>query len=452
MINLATLRDRADALFPTLTDELAALIAIPSVSSAKDQEPVHRSAEHVRDKFAAIGLDATIRTATAADGTEGRPAVVGLRHVCDDAPTVLLYAHHDVQPAGDESTWDTPPFEAHIKDDRMYGRGSADDGAGIIVHLGALSILGDALPVNVVVFIEGEEEVGSPSFTAFIEKYRDDLNADRIIVCDADNWRVGEPAVTSTLRGVVTADVTLSVLRGAQHSGAFGGPILDAVTLASRLIATLHDDAGDVAVAGLPSQDRADVDYPDDLFRSDAGVLEGVELAGTGDLAARLWTKPALAVIGWDQRSLDDAANAITPSTTFRLSLRTPPGADSHACFEALKGHLLAHAPFGAHVEVTLREAGPSFAAEETAAVDDLRASLNDAWGVEPVTIGCGGSIPFIADFKAAFPEADVLVTGVEDPHTQAHSENESMHLGDLKAAIIAEAALLARTGGAWEG
>lgn len=451
MTTVATLRNRAEALFAQMSDELAALVAIPSVSSAPDQAPVERSAEHVRDLFAKLGLDTDIRRADCPDGTPGRPAVVGLKHVADDAPTVLLYAHHDVQPAGDPDRWTTPPFEASIRNGRMYGRGSADDGAGIIVHLGALSVLGDDLPVNVVVYIEGEEEIGSPSFTEFIAKYRSDLEADRIIVCDADNWRVGEPAVTSTLRGVVSTDVTVSVLKGAQHSGAFGGPVLDAVTLASRLIATLHDDKGDVAVDGLPGTDTADVDYPEDLFRKDAGVLDGVELAGSGDIAARLWTKPALAVIGWDQRPLAEAANAIAPTTTFRLSLRTPPGSDSHECFEALKRHLLDHAPFGAHVEVTLREAGPSFEAEHTQAVDDLKASLKDAWGVDPVTIGCGGSIPFIADFKGAFPNADVLVTGVEDPATAAHAEDESMDLGDLKAAILAEAILLARTGGALE-
>lgn len=452
MITMTTIRDRADALFPSLTDELAALVAIPSVSSAKDLEPVHRSAQHVRDLFADLGLDVSIRTAACPDGSDGHPAVVALRHVSDDAPTVLLYAHHDVQPAGDLDLWQTPPFEASIRDGRLFGRGSADDGAGIIVHLGALKVLADDLPVNVVVYIEGEEEIGSPSFTSFISTYREDLKADRIIVCDADNWRVGEPAVTSTLRGVVTANVTLSVMKGAQHSGAFGGPVLDAVTLACRLIATLHDDKGDVAIAGIPATDTADVDYPEELFRDDAGVLEGVELAGTGDIAARLWTKPALSVIGWDQRSVDDAANAIAPTTRFQLSLRTPPGSDSRECYRALERHLHDHAPFGAHIEVTMEEAGPSFEAEHTQAVDDLRASLKDAWGVEPVTIGCGGSIPFIADFKAAFPDADVLVTGVEDPHTQAHSPNESMHLGDLKAAVIAEAALLARTGSALDG
>lgn len=451
MISLSAIRSRAESLFPSLTDELAAIVAIPSISAAPDKAPVYRSAEHVQAKFAELGLDTSIRTAQCPDGSEGCPAVVGLKHVSDDAPTVLLYAHHDVQPVGDASLWDSDPWVAEIRDGRMYGRGSSDDGAGIVVHLGALQVLGDDLPVNVVVYIEGEEESGSPSFTAFVEKYKDDLVSDRIIVCDADNWRVGEPAVTSTLRGVVTADVKVSVLKGAQHSGAFGGPVLDAVTLASRLIATLHDENGDVAVAGLPSCDKADVDYPEDLFRSDAGMLDGVQLAGTGDIAARLWTKPAIAVIGWDQRTIADAANAIAPNTMFELSMRTPPGSDSKECFEALKKHLIEHAPFGAHVEVTLQEAGPSFQAEKSPAVDDLEASLKDAWGVDPVTIGCGGSIPFIADFKAAFPEADVLVTGVEDPQTAAHSENESMDMGDLKAAIIAEACLLARTGHALE-
>lgn len=450
MTTVNEIRRDVAAIFDDMEDQLKKLIAIPSISSAADSTPVHQSAEHVKNLFADLGFDAQILSAPTDDGGMGMPAVVASRHVDDTKPTVLLYAHHDVQPAGHEDLWDTPPFKGVRKGDRLFGRGASDDGAGIIVHLGALSVLKDKMPCNVVVYIEGEEEIGSPSFRNFVTTYRDLLRADRIVVADADNWKAGQPSVTTSLRGVVAMNVTVKVLTKSLHSGAYSGPILDAVTLASRLIATLHDDQGNLAVAGLTGTTTADVDYPEADLRSDAGVIDSFKLTGSGDIASRLWTQPTVTVIGWDQRPLSQASNTIAPQTTFRLSLRTPPGTDSKECAKLLADHLTSHAPFGAQVTTTVLEMGPSYQADTSSqALADQRWALDQAWQKRSTLIGCGGSIPFISDFADIFPDADVVVTGVEDPLTNAHSENESQYMPDLENAIIAEALFLLKTGGA---
>ncbi|MDN6794090.1 MAG: M20/M25/M40 family metallo-hydrolase [Propionibacterium sp.] len=438
-------------MFPDLLTELSDLVAIPSISSdPAHQDDVRASAEHVRDRFAALGLDAECLHGSNPDGTSGRPAVVARSRAVEGAPTVLLYAHHDVQPTGDVSRWSSDPFVAEIRGEgaaqRIYGRGASDDGAGIIVHLGALRALGEDLGVNVVVYIEGEEEVGSPSFHDFLTTHAERLRSDVIIVADSNNWRVGEPALTSTLRGNCTATVRVEVLDHAVHSGAFGGPILDAVTLAAHLIASLHDESGDVAVAGLGGESTAEVEWPEEEFRAAAGTVDGLHLAGTGDLAARVWTKPAINVIGFDARTVDQASNTIAPDARFKLSMRTVPGHDPRRDMAALVAHLESHVPFGARVTVTPEEYGPGYRADLTTKLAaDLHWALGESWGVPAVNIGVGGSIPFISDFQETFPEAQVVVTGVEDPLTNAHSEDESQSVADLEAAVLAEALLLAR-------
>ncbi|WP_022868385.1 dipeptidase [Schaalia vaccimaxillae] len=448
-MNIEVLRSRLESVFPALLDELAALVAIPSISSdPKRQDDLAASAAHVRDRFAAIGFDAEILSVTTKDGIEGKPAVVARGPVIEGAPTVLLYAHHDVQPTGDVARWASDPFTAEIRGDRMYGRGVSDDGAGIIVHLGAMRLLADQFPVNVVVFIEGEEEIGSPSFTTFLETHQEKLQADVIVVADSDNWKVGEPAVTSSLRGNCCVTVDVTIANHAVHSGMFGGPIIDSVTCASMLIASLYDENGDVAIEGLGGVDTADVEWPEEEYRAAAGLLDGVELAGTGDLAARTWTKPAITVIGFDARPVEDASNTISPHTRFRLSMRTVPGKDPREAMDTLVAYLKDHAPFGARVEVSDLDAGPGYQADMDSAVTKLlHESLTQAWGVPSVNIGVGGSIPFISDFQRFFPNAQVVVTGVEDPMTNAHSEDESQSISDLKAAILAESILLTRLG-----
>lgn len=439
------LRRRVAEGFGRVRADLEHLVRIPSISSATfDQADVARSAQAVADLLTEVGVPAEVLVATTPDGATSRPAVVGHRAGPPGAPTVLLYAHHDVQPTGPREDWHTEPFEPVERDGRLYGRGSADDKAGIVAHLGAVRALGEDLPVGVTVFVEGEEEVGSPVFADFLRTHRDRLAADVIVVADSVNWSVGGPALTVGLRGLVDCEVEVAVLEHAVHSGQFGGPVLDAPTLLARLIATLHDEDGSVAVQGLRTAPDPAVDYDEAALRADASVLPGVRLAGTGPLAARLWSRPAISVIGMDVRSVADSSNTIAASARAKLSMRIAPGQDPAEAAAALRAHLESHAPFGAHVTVTDGELGRAFAAlEDTPAMRMAREAFAQAWGTAPVDIGVGGSIPFIAELAEVFPEAAILVTAVADPDSRAHGANESVHLGDLEKAVLAEALVL---------
>ncbi|RRD51622.1 dipeptidase [Buchananella hordeovulneris] len=452
---VAALLAAVDARFEQALQDLEDFIRIPSVSSASfDQSTLEDSARFVAERLTEIGLQAHITRGSNPDGTPGRPAVIATSPTVAGAPTVLLYAHHDVQPGGEAEDWSTPgPFVPVRRDGRLYGRGSADDGAGIIAHLGALralrDVFGPELPLGVAVFIEGEEESGSPSFANFLTAHQAELAADVIVVADSANWTTTTPALTTSLRGVVDCQVELRVTDGALHSGMFGGPILDAVTLMARLIATLHDENGDVAIAGLVARDDAEVDYAEETFRADAGLRDGVQLAGTGDLAARLWTKPAVSVIGLDATSVANASNTIAPACRAAISLRVAPGQDTAAAMDALVSHLQNHAPFGAEVTVTPGDLGPAFAADVSgAAASAKRWALERAYGEAPVGIGMGGSIPFISTFRDTYPQAEILVTGVEDPHSKAHSEDESLDIESLRKIVGAQALFLARLAG----
>ena len=437
------LRSRTASAFGALRADLEALVRIPSVSNSEfDQAHVAASADAVAALLRGAGLD----DVQVLSVPSGAPAVVGRRPAPAGAPTVLLYAHHDVQPPGDDAEWLSEPFEPTERDGRLYGRGAADDKAGVIAHVGALRVLGEELGVGVTVFVEGEEEIGSPTFVDFLHTYRDLLAADVIVVADSSNWAIGVPGLTTSLRGLVDCTVEVAVLEHAVHSGMFGGAILDAPTLLSRLITTLHDDDGNVAVDGLVHAPDPSVDYDEAAFRADASVLDGVRLAGTGPITARLWTRPAIGVIGLDAPRVASASNTITPRATAKLSVRLPPGQDPQAAMDALRAHLLGHAPFGARVTVTDGEKGKAFQAPlDSPAMQAARWAFAQSWGTEPVDIGVGGSIPFIADLLEVFPDAAILVTGVEDPDARAHGANESVHLGELEKVVLAEALLLER-------
>ncbi|WP_029253603.1 dipeptidase [Paraoerskovia marina] len=443
------LRDRVSALFPALQSDLESLVRIPSVSNSEfDQSVMDTSAAAVAELFRGAGMpDVQVLRSSGPDGATSRPAVVARRPAPAGAPTVLLYAHHDVQPPG-TSGWTSDPFEPREADGRLYGRGAADDKAGIVAHLGALRALGDDLGVGVTIFSEGEEEIGSPCFVDFLDQYRDLLRADVIVVADSANWKVGVPGLTTSLRGLVDCTVEVAALESPVHSGMFGGPVLDAYTLLARLVATLHDENGDVAVEGLVVGPEPEVDYDEASFRTDAGMLPGTHLAGTGSIAGRLWARPTIAVLGIDATPADSASNTIAPSARAKVSMRIAPGQDPAAAATALTAHLEANAPFGARVTVSDGETGQAFRApQDSDAMRAARAAFAAAWGTEPVDIGLGGSIPFIADLLVAFPEAAILVTGVEDPASLAHGPNESVHLGELEKVVLAEALLLRALG-----
>lgn len=436
-------RAHVEALMPGVVADLKKLTRIPSVSLASfDQTQVARSAEAVAELLRAENMDVRVVT----EG--GRPAVIAHKAGPAGAPKVLLYAHHDVQPPGDEADWRTPPFEPTERDGRLYGRGAADDKAGVMAHIAAVRAWGAALPCSVTLFIEGEEEIASESLPRLLATHADELRSDALVLADSMNWAVGTPSLTTTLRGTVRVVVTVSTLQHSVHSGMFGGVAPDSLTTLCRLLATLHEESGDVAVAGLHASDATDVDYAPKQVRADAGMLEGTELIGTGSITGRLWTKPAITVIGLDAPAVDVASNTLTASSRAKISLRVAPTQDPRAAFAALREHLEAHAPWGARVDVELEETGSGFAADVSGPIhDEARAAFRDAWEAEPVDVGIGGSIPFVALFHEHMPEAAILVTGVEDPDTRAHGANESLHLGEFAKVCVAEALLLQRLG-----
>jgi acetylornithine deacetylase/succinyl-diaminopimelate desuccinylase-like protein len=439
------LEQRIDQLLPGVRADLEALVRIPSVSALPAHaDDVRRSAEATAELFRAEGFEVELLTVEG-----GAPAVVATKPAPAGAPTVLLYAHHDVQPVGDPAEWDSAPFEPTERGSRLYARGAADDKAGIAAHLAAVRAHGDDLPVGVTVFVEGEEEIGSPTLEVFLEAHRERLRADVIVIADSANWDVGVPALTTSLRGLIDCVVEVRTLEHGVHSGMWGGVVPDALTALSRLLATLHDDAGDVAVEGLLSGPAAEVDYPEDRVRAESGVADGVELFGTGSYVERLWTKPAMAVIGIDATSVADASNTLIPVVRAKISGRVAPGDTTENAMTCLVRHLEAHAPWGARVTVTEGDRGEPTRIEATGpAYDAARAAFREAWGgVEPVDMGVGGSIPFIAAFSEAFPEAAVLVTGVEDPDTRAHGANEGLHLAEFRRVCLAEALLLRNLG-----
>ncbi|WP_285246123.1 dipeptidase [Pseudarthrobacter sp. efr-133-R2A-89] len=446
------LRSAVDRSFDQTLARLKDLVAIPGIAwPSFDRTPLERSADAVAALVREAGLpEVQVLTVNKEDGAPGGPAVVARRPAAEGKPTILLYAHHDVQPVGDEALWETAPFTAVEKDGRLYGRGAADDKAGIMAHIAAYAavseVFSDSLGLGVTFFIEGEEEAGSPTFRSFLEANRELLRADVIVVADSSNWKVGIPALTTSLRGLVDGVIEVQVLEHAVHSGMFGGPVLDAPTLLSRLIATLHDDDGNVAIEGLVATDSASVEMPEADYRADASVLDGVRLAGTGSIASRLWTKPALSIIGFDAPAVDVASNTLIPRARAKFSLRLAPGQVPSDAMEAVSRHVEANAPFGAKVVFTPGEAGNPFRTDTSSAAASLAMwALGEAWGVPAVETGIGGSIPFIADLTEVYPDVQILVTGVEDPDSRAHSANESLHIEDFRNAVLAEALMLAR-------
>ncbi len=427
---------------PSVRADLEALVRIPSVSADPARaEDVRRSAEATADLFRGEGFE-DVRILSAAGGA---PAVLARKPAPEGAPTVLLYAHHDVQPTGDAALWDSEPFEPTERGERLYGRGAADDKAGIAAHLAAVRTFGADLPVGITVLVEGEEEVGSPTLEAFLAEHKDLLDADVIVIADSGNWDIGEPALTTSLRGLVDCFVEVRTLQHGVHSGMWGGVVPDAVTTMMRLLATLHDDEGNVAVEGLVSGPAADVDYPESRVRAESGIADGVQLIGSGSVVERLWTRPAITTIGFDATRTADASNTLMPSVKAKLSVRLAPGDSSRRAMEVLRAHLEKHVPWGAQLTFTEGEFGEPTQIDATGpAYDAARAAFRDAWdGTEPVDMGVGGSIPFIAAFNDAFPDAAVLVTGVEDPDTRAHGANEGLHLAEFEKVCLAEAMLL---------
>lgn len=440
---------------PSTIADLSRLVRIPSVSwSAFDPANVRASADAVAGLLRDTGVFESVEVTQAPiDGEQlGQPAVLATRAARNGRPTVLLYAHHDVQPPGSDDDWDTPPFEPTVRGDRIYGRGAADDKAGVMAHVASVRALVEALgpdfDLGLAVFIEGEEEFGSRSFANFLHENRAALAADVIVVADSDNVDIDTPALTVSLRGNVTFRLTVSTLEHASHSGMYGGAAPDAMLALVKLLATLHDDRGEVAVDGFLSYDDA-AEPPhlsEEQFREEAALLPGVTPIGSGPILSRMWSKPTITITGIDAPTVANASNTLLPSAAVRLSARVAPGQPAADAYAAIERHLRAHAPFGAHVDVSDVDTGEAFLVDTAGwAATEAKRAMTDAWGNEAAETGIGGSIPFIADLVREFPDAQILVTGVEDPDSRAHSPNESLHLGVFKRAILSEALLLAR-------
>jgi len=442
---MSDLVEQVLSVLPSVRADLEDLVRIQSVwADPARHDEVRRSADAVANLLSGAGFG-DVRIVS--EG--GAPAVIARHPAPPGAPTVLLYAHHDVQPEGDPAQWASPPFEPTERDGRLYGRGTADDKAGIATHLAAFRAHGGNPPVGVTVFVEGEEESGSPSLGALLDAHRDLLAADVIVIADSDNWSTEIPSLTVSLRGLADCVVEVATLDHGLHSGMWGGVVPDALTVLVRLLASLHDDDGNVAVAGLHEGTATDVDYPPERVRNESGLLDGVGEIGSGPVVQRLWAKPAITVIGIDTTPIASSSNTLIPRARAKVSMRVAPGGDARAHLDALTRHLETHAPWGAHVTVTPGDIGQPYAIDASGPVyDAARAAFRQAWGTDAIDMGVGGSIPFIAAFAEAYPEAKILVTGVEDPATQAHSIDESLHLGVLERAAISEALLLEKLGG----
>ena len=439
------LRSAVEAVLPSVRADLDALIRIPSISADPGATEVMRqSAETVANLFRAVGSpDVQILD----DVEGGQPAVVAHYPAPPGQPTIVLYAHHDVQPTGDPDGWTSPPFEPTVRDGRLYGRGSSDDKAGIAVHLAALRAFDGKPPIGVTVFIEGEEEIGSPALGPFLERHKDKIAGDVIVIADSGNYDIGIPTLTTSLRGLVDVYVEVRTLNHGVHSGQYGGAAPDALTSLARILATLHDEEGNVAIEGLVTAKTPEVEYPEDRFRAESALADGVQLIGSGTLAERLWAKPTASVLAIDATRVADASNTLIPVARAKVSVRLAPGDDALRARKILAEHLTEHAPWGAQVTVREGDAGEPFALEASGpAYDAMRAAFREGFGVDSVEMGMGGSIPFIAAYSAIYPNAEILcVSAGADPDTRAHGLDESLLLADFEKAAISEALLLAK-------
>jgi len=438
-------------------EDLRRLVRIPSVSAAGfDPAQVRRSAEAVAGLLRERGLE-NVEMLMIGDS---HPYVYGDWLHAPGKPTVLLYAHHDVQPPGREAVWKTPPFEPTLgQDGRLYARGAADDKAGVVAHTATIASWLEsvgALPVNVKVIIEGEEEIGSSHLFDFITRYKDKLQADVMVLTDAGNWDTGVPALTTLLRGIVMVEVELRGLESPLHSGMWGGPIPDPAMALSRMLATLVDAGGRIAVPGLlddvlplSEADRAEFERlpttPED-FRRQSRMLPGVRLLGEWITPWQpIWREPSLCVNAIQAASRAQAANIIVDVAWARVGVRIVPDQRPERVQQALVEHLRKQVPWGLHAEIKSDHTGQWWRTEATGPVfDKARAALRRGYGKEPLLIGCGGSIPFVDPFARALGGVPALLVGIEDPYTNAHSENESLHLGDFDKAVASQIHLLA--------
>ena len=436
------LRRRVTRGLPAARADLERLVRIPSVAlDGFPAEPLAAAAEAVTEILRGAGMP-DVRLL---DVPGSPPAVFARRPAAPGAPTVLLYGHYDVQPAGVEADWTSPPFEPVERDGRLFGRGAADDKSGIVLHAAALRALGDDLRVGVNVLIEGAEETGRTGIEELVRARPDLAAADAIVIADAGNRAVGRPTLTTSLRGMAKILIEVRTLAGPIHSGVYGGPAPDALAALIGMLATLHDAVGNVAVKGLEAVPYDGANYDEPAFRRDAGVLAGVALAGSGNIAEQLFSRPAITVIGIDAPAVEGAANVVAPRARAAVTVRVPPGLDPAVAREAVVRHLQAVAPWRAVLVFTNAGGGEGFAARtDGPAYAAAAQALQTAYGVPVSYYGMGGSIPLVAAFHAAAPAAEIILWGAEEPLSHIHGADESVDLAELERCIVAETLFLA--------
>ncbi|MDO8187261.1 dipeptidase [Conexibacter sp. JD483] len=441
------LRATVSSLMGRARSDLAELVSFRSVADAKIEPPeeCEKAAQWVIDAFAEAGLQDVTASAT----PDGSKAVHGHAPGPPGSPTVLLYCHYDVQPPLGEAAWRSPIWELTERDGRWYGRGAADCKGNIVMHLTALRALQQhgGLPCNVKLICEGSEEQGTGGLEAFVPPNAALLKADTILVVDTGNFAVGVPTLTTTLRGMTSVDVTLTALSSAMHSGMFGGPAPDPVLGLIQLLATLHDGDGNTTIEGLDASGSwSGVDYPPAQFRADANVLDGVELMGDGSVADMLWARPSATVLGIDVPPVIGSSAAIQASAAARVSLRIPPGVNGQSAQDALVAHLRAKTPWGLKCEIARVAVGDPFVGSlDGPAFEAMKVAMEEAFGHAMTTEGQGGSIPLCNVFAETFPDAEIMLLGVEEPKCLIHAPNESVDPREIEHTALAEALFLQR-------
>ena len=443
--SLDDLRARVSAVMPGVVDDLTRLVAIPSCAfPGFSAEPVLEMARETVALLHRSGLP----SARLLEVPDGYPVVYADRPAPPGAPTVLLYAHYDVQPAPPEQGWTIDPWTPMVRDGRLYGRGAADDKSGIAMHAATLQAMGADLSVGLKVVIEGEEETDS-HLEAFALANPHLFTADVYVIADGGNEQVGEPVIEVTTRGGVVLEVEVTTLERPVHSGLFGGGAPDALMALMRLLSTLHDDAGDVAVPGLAGSDWEGGDTNEELFRRASGMLPGLALVGTGRLSSRLWSRAAISVIGLDAAPTHGAVNALAPRAKATVSMRIPPGADADRECQLLTDHLMAAAPWGVNVTVTPHAVWPGWTTSpDGPAMTIARDAMADVYGKPTEVIGSGGSIPLLTTLSGINPAAEFVLWGAEDgAQANIHSADESVDLAELERAVLAQTVFLHRLG-----
>jgi acetylornithine deacetylase/succinyl-diaminopimelate desuccinylase-like protein len=417
--------------------DLSALSAIPSVAfPGFPSEPVIEAANATLDILRRYGIE----NAHLLEIPNGYPSVYGEIPGPEGAPTVMLYGHYDVQPAPMEQGWTTDPYKPVQKNGRLYARGAADDKSGILQHAAAIKAMGGTMPVSIKILIEGEEETTS-HLEPYVEANPDRFQCDAFLINDLGNTRVGEPEMSISERGDVACVIEVRTLDHPVHSGKFGGAAPDALMTLIKTLASLTDDDGAAAIQEVPRFDWEGADFPDDLYRTSAGVLDGVQYVGRGTLATRLWSSPSVTVLGMDVPSVKDASNILHASARARISMRIASGMDGEQQLAHLMRHLEASVPYGAKATVERVKVGQPFRARtDGPSLEAARAAMTEAFGRESHLIGSGASIPLLNTLEVAVPDAEFILWGAQDvEQARIHGADESVDLAELERCILAQ-------------